>query len=100
MRLAQSVKVDVALMRAVAAMYNHVHVSYFEQGLDLLHEMSRAGTDVMRAARQRALESYCRRVQTEVEGYVERVSIPVFAGGRWGWGLTGGVEKNSHIGGC
>lgn len=70
---AQSVKAYFAINRAVAAMYNQIHVSYLDQGLDLLHDLSRASTNAMRAKRQRALDIYCQRVATELETYVERV---------------------------
>lgn len=48
-------------------------MSYLEQGLEQLHELGRPSAGVVTAARQRALESYCRRVAMEMESYVERV---------------------------
>lgn len=73
MNCAEFVKARFSIMRAIAVMYNQVHVAYLDQGLELLHDLGRAGSPAARAGRQRALETYCARTATEVEDYVDRV---------------------------
>lgn len=92
-QLGQSVKAYFSITRAVAGMYNYVHQMYFDQGLELLHDLSLASTNAMRAARQRALETYCLRVATEIEVYVEGVGTVLC----WCGVLADGGQKKTRI---
>lgn len=56
-------------------MYRHIHLNYFETGVDLLGDVSRASTDAVRAARQKALAGYSQRVSTELATYIEKVGF-------------------------
>lgn len=65
-----------SIIRAAASMYRHIHSAYLETGVDLLRELSMAGPDDVRIARERALASYNQNLARELRNYIQEVKYP------------------------